>query len=115
MGGPPLHVHHAQDEWWHIMEGEYLFEVDGHQMHAGLGDVVFAPRGSRHAFQNIGSTPACSIITVVPGGLDLFFEEVLAQCPPGSTPDPEKILPLFAKYGMELLGPPLASRRRSAA
>jgi hypothetical protein len=103
MGGPPLHVHYQQDEWFHILEGEYLFEVDGHQMHAGPGNVVFAPRGSRHTFQNIDSKARRSIVTVVPGGLDLFFEEVLAVCPPGSDPDPEKIVPLFGKYGMELL------------
>ncbi len=25
MAGPPLHMHREQDEWWHILEGEYLF------------------------------------------------------------------------------------------
>ncbi len=83
-------------------------------MHAGPGDIVFAPRGSRHTFQNIGSTPARSIITVIPGGLDLFFEEVLTKCPPGSTFDLERVLPLFGKYGLELLGPTLAERKASA-
>jgi mannose-6-phosphate isomerase-like protein (cupin superfamily) len=115
MGGPPLHVHHEQDEWFHILEGEYLFEVDGSQMHAGPGDIVFAPRGSRHTFEVIGSSAGRSMITVVPGGLDLFFEEVLAVCPPGSAPDVQKILPLFGKYRMELLGPPLAERAQRVA
>ena len=113
--GPPLHLHHAQDEWWHIIEGHYLFEVDGHQMRVGPGDTVFAPRGTRHTYQNIGSTPGRTVITVVPGGLDLFFEEVRATFPPGSTPDPAKLAPLFQKYGLELLGPPMAARQATAA
>lgn len=28
MGGPPLHRHFIQDEWWYIIEGQFLFEVD---------------------------------------------------------------------------------------
>jgi mannose-6-phosphate isomerase-like protein (cupin superfamily) len=28
-GGPPLHRHFTQDEWWYILEGQFLFEVDG--------------------------------------------------------------------------------------
>jgi mannose-6-phosphate isomerase-like protein (cupin superfamily) len=114
-GGPPLHVHHEQDEWFHILEGEYMFEVDGNQLHARVGDVVFAPRGSRHTFQVIGSTPGRSTISVIPGGLDLFFEEVVALCPHGNALDIDKILPLFEKYKMELLGPPIAARAPKVA
>src|SRR6266508_917423 len=58
LGGPPVHVHHVQDEWWYILEGEYLFEVDGEEIHAGPGATVFAPHGSRHAFMNAGKGPA---------------------------------------------------------
>jgi quercetin dioxygenase-like cupin family protein len=113
--GPPLHLHHQQDEWWHILEGQYLFEVDGRQMRAGPGDTVFAPRGSRHTYQNVGSAPGRTVITVVPGGLDLFFEEVRAAFPPGSTPDLDKLVPIFQKHGLELLGPPMAARQSTAA
>ena len=55
--GPPLHLHHKQDEWWYILEGEFLFEVDGQQIHAGPGATVYAPRGSQHTFQNISNAP----------------------------------------------------------
>lgn len=27
-GGPPLHLHHYEDEWFYIIEGEYLIQVD---------------------------------------------------------------------------------------
>jgi len=113
--GPPLHLHRDQDEWWYVVEGEYRFEVDGREIIARTGDTVFAPRGSRHTFQNIGTRPGRTIATAVPGGLDLFFEELEKVAPRGTVPDLAKLLPVFEKYGMELLGPPLAARQATAA
>src|SRR5690349_11764089 len=69
LDGPPLHRHRDQDEWWYIVEGEYRFEVDGEEIYASAGATVFAPRGSRHTFQNIGSERGRTITTVVPGGV----------------------------------------------
>lgn len=110
LGGPPLHLHRDQDEWWYVLEGEFLFEVDGQEIYARAGATVFAPRGSRHTFQNIGTTPGRMITTVVPGGLDIFFEELETAAPRGTVPDPAKIVPIFEKHGLELLGPPLSAR-----
>jgi mannose-6-phosphate isomerase-like protein (cupin superfamily) len=106
--GPPLHLHREQDEWWYILDGEFRFVVDGQEIHARTGDTVFAPRGSRHTFQNVGITPGRLLGTVVPGGLDLFFEELEAAVPRGTVPDPAKLVPIFEKHGQELLGPPLS-------
>ena len=110
LSGPPLHLHRDQDEWWYVVEGEYRFVVDGQEIHAGAGATVFAPRGSRHTFQNVGTAPGRTITTVVPGGLDLFFEELETIAPRGTVPDPAKMLPIFEKYNLELLGPPLAAK-----
>ena len=108
--GPPLHLHRDQDEWWYIIEGEYRFEVDGEEIYAGAGATVFAPRGSRHTFQNIGTTPGRTVTTVVPGGLDIFFEEIETVAPRGTVPDAAQMVPIFEKHGLELLGPPLGAR-----
>jgi mannose-6-phosphate isomerase-like protein (cupin superfamily) len=105
--GPPLHRHRDQDESWYIVDGEFRFVVDEEEIYARTGDTVFAPRGSRHTFQNLGDTPGRMIATVVPGGLDLFFEELEAVVPAGAAPDASKMTPLFEKYGQEMLGPPL--------
>jgi mannose-6-phosphate isomerase-like protein (cupin superfamily) len=115
LDGPPLHLHRDQDEWWYILEGEYRFEVDGREIHAGAGATVFAPRGSRHTFQNIGTTPGRTVTTVVPGGLDLFFEELATAVPRGTVPDLARLVPIFEKHGLELLGPPLAARLDTTA
>jgi mannose-6-phosphate isomerase-like protein (cupin superfamily) len=113
--GPPLHRHPDQDEWWYIVEGEYRFEVDGQEIHASAGATVFAPRGSRHTFQNVGGRRGHTITTVVPGGVDLFFEDLEKAVPRGAIPDPARMLPVFQKYGQELLGPPLHARSVAAA
>ena len=110
LAGPPLHIHRDQDESWYILEGQYKFEVDGQEIYAGAGATVFAPRGSRHTFQNIGAAPGRMVTTVVPGGLDIFFEELEAAVPRGAAPDPAKLAPIFKKHGQELVGPPLAAK-----
>ncbi len=106
--GPPLHRHRDQDEWWYILDGEYRFEVDGREIYARAGDTVFAPRGSVHTFQNVGTRPGRTLTTVVPGGVDLFFEELEIAAPRDAVPDRSRMAAICAKYGQELLGPPLA-------
>jgi quercetin dioxygenase-like cupin family protein len=113
--GPPLHVHNTQDESWYVLDGEFLFEVDGREIYARTGDTVFAARGTCHAFQNIGTTTGRMLTTVVPGGLDVFFEELERVTVPGVEPDPARMAPLFAKHGLELAGPPLAARLVTSA
>ncbi|MEO8597678.1 MAG: cupin domain-containing protein [Candidatus Solibacter sp.] len=105
--GPPMHRHLHQDEVWHVRKGEFRFVVDGQEIHARAGDTVYGPRGVAHTFQNTGSTPGTLLTTVVPGGLDEFFEEVEMISPRGVAPDPAKLAPVLKKWGQELLGPPL--------
>ena len=109
--GPPLHRHKGQDEWWYILEGQFRFEVDGQEIYARTGDTVFAPRGSSHTFQNVGDTPGRTITTAIPGGIDVFFQEIESAAPRGSAPDPARLMPVFKKHRQELLGPPLRARR----
>src|ERR671925_118916 len=55
-GGPPLHRHSREDESFYIVEGDFVFEVDGETLPAGPGCTLFAPRGTAHTFQNVGKT-----------------------------------------------------------
>jgi mannose-6-phosphate isomerase-like protein (cupin superfamily) len=108
--GPPLHRHADQDEWWYILDGEFRFEIDGQELMARTGDTVFAPRGSVHTFQNIGSAPGRTLTTTVPGGIDVFFQELEQAAPRGAAPDPARMMPIFVRHRQELMGPPLAAR-----
>ena len=42
-GGPPLHFHYSQDEWWYVIAGEFLIKVGDETHHAKPGDCVFGP------------------------------------------------------------------------
>ena len=106
--GPPLHMHTREDESFYVVEGEYLFEIDGERIVAKAGDFLFAARGTRHCFMNTGDTNARMLVMAQPGGIDEFFED-LAQVQ--GSPAPEAVMPIFAKYGLELLGPPMAHRQ----
>jgi quercetin dioxygenase-like cupin family protein len=108
--GPPLHRHPDHDESWFILEGEYRFEVNGREIHARPGDTVFAPRGSVHTFQNVGATVGRTLTTVVPGGVDVFFEELELVAPRGAAPDMPKMLVIAERHNQQLIGPPLAAR-----
>jgi mannose-6-phosphate isomerase-like protein (cupin superfamily) len=108
--GPPLHRHLREDEFFYVLEGHYRFEVDGKTIFAGPGASVFAPRGSAHTFQNVGTTPGRMLGMTNPSGLDEFFTEVAAKTQGMKEPDVPAMMPLFQKYGVELLGPPVAAR-----
>ena len=108
--GPPLHRHTRENETFYVVEGEFLVEVDGKQFRAGAGDIAFAPRGTAHTFQNLSSKPGRMIVYAQPAGVDLFFAELSAATEGMRELDLSVIIPLFQKYGLELLGPPLAAR-----
>ena len=107
--GPPLHRHTREDESFYVLEGEYLFEVDGRRILAGPGSAVFAPRGTVHTFMNVGTTPGRMLGVMQPAGMDAFFVDMDAAVADGKAPDFEELALIFKKYGLELLGPPLAA------
>ena len=108
-GGPPLHVHHREDEFFYVLEGEVEFMVAGQRSRASAGTFAVGPRDIPHAFQNPGSTSLHMLIMVRPAGAEKFFEEASAMTAPGSPPDIAEFSALAKRYGMEILGPPLAA------
>src|ERR1700710_2701811 len=54
--GPPLH-RHREAEVFRVIEGRYLYQVDGHRFFADEGDVISIPGGAAHGFVNVTDTP----------------------------------------------------------
>jgi mannose-6-phosphate isomerase-like protein (cupin superfamily) len=52
-GGPPLHFHPEQDEWFYVLAGEFLFTMGEETIRAKAGDSVFIPRKVHHAFSKV--------------------------------------------------------------
>ncbi len=104
-GGPPRHVHSDQDEWFYVVEGRYMLEVDGQPYELGPGDSIMAPRGLPHTWALSGTEPGRMIIAFQPAGLmEKFFD---AACLLPSMATPEELRPLFEAHGMKVVGPPL--------
>jgi len=75
-GGPPLHYHYEQDEWWYILEGEFLFKVGDQTFTAKAGDSVFGPRMIPHAFSKISEDIGKMVMTFQPAGkMEQHFKE----------------------------------------
>jgi quercetin dioxygenase-like cupin family protein len=109
LGGPALHRHSREDEWFYVLDGEITTEIDGQRSVLRAGDSAFAPRGTAHAFRNFGDSPARILVMTVPGRFSRFLEEVSSLNAGRSTPDMAGTERLMNDYGMERLGPQLAA------
>ena len=99
-GGPPLHVHLYQEEWFYVMEGEVDFQVGDKRFRLGPGDSAFGPRGVPHTFSHVGATPGRMLIAFTPAGkMEQFFRTVAIPNGPGMTPE------IFASCDMKYIGP----------
>ncbi|HSM57857.1 MAG TPA: cupin domain-containing protein [Candidatus Sulfomarinibacteraceae bacterium] len=102
-GGPARHLHYAQDEWFYVLEGEFLMEVGAERTTLKAGDSVFAPRQVPHVWAHVGHGRGRILITFTPAGqMEAFFREVTkVDAMPAQDPA------LWQAHGMALLGPPL--------
>lgn len=73
-GGPPLHFHVDEDEWWYVLEGELEYFDGQTWTRVAPGGVVFSPKNSDHCFRNPGRTPARHLTFTMPGGFEKFFQ-----------------------------------------
>lgn len=54
MDGPPIHVHHADDEAWHVLEGTLRFTFADGWTDVEAGGSVLVPAGVAHTFGSTG-------------------------------------------------------------
>ncbi len=102
-GGPPCHLHYDQDEWFYVVEGEYLLEVGGERFRLKPGDSAFGPRGVPHGWTHVGDGLGRIAVTLTPAGqLEAFLRE-LSTMGRMAPQDPA----FWPPYGLELVGPPL--------
>ncbi|MBC7695206.1 MAG: cupin domain-containing protein [Burkholderiales bacterium] len=103
-GGPPLHIHPFQDEWFYIIEGEYLFQVGDYKYQMKSGDTIFLPRNIQHAFIQL-TEKGKMIVSYLPAGkMEAFFEVTNKWISP---PKREEIVKVFSDHDMKVVGAPL--------
>lgn len=108
--GPPLH-RHRETEVFYVLEGRYLFEVDGTRFIANTGDVVTAPGGSAHTFVNITDAPARQFIQILPGLDAKAFFLGLGGVMHDNKLDQDALNAFGRRWHVEFLGPPLKAQQ----
>ena len=112
--GSPLHVHHREDEWFYVLEGELTFWVGG--------ETIVAPRrrlrlrAARRRRTRSSSAPrrARFLLVTEPAGFEDFMRArgrprrrgPRSRRPPTEPPDLLPLIQLAADHGIEILGPP---------
>jgi quercetin dioxygenase-like cupin family protein len=104
-GGPPRHLHHNEDEWFYVLEGEYLAEIGSERFQLKPGDSILGPREVPHAWAFVGDSPGKLLIAFAPANkMEAFFRDNEKLHKSGEYVNDAEV---HRAYGMELLGPPI--------
>lgn len=103
-GGPPLHIHPKQDEWFYVIEGDYLFQVGEDKYGLKAGDTIFLPRNVQHAFIQLAEKGKMIVSYLPAGKMEAFFQVTDQWTTP---PSKEEIAKVFEDHEMKVVGPPL--------
>lgn len=113
-GGPGPHTHKDIQEMFYVVDGAIDFKMEEGSYTANKGSFVNIPLGGAvHSFKNTTDRVAHLLCTVVPAGLDSFFEEIGKPVKPDRFLSPKaptieelnKLKSLAEKYGQELYPP----------
>lgn len=108
---PPLHVHHHEEETFHILEGALTLFSGDQQITAAAGSTIVAPRGIPHTY--CVESPTAHWLVLTPSAefssfvADMSEPAPAADLPPRGRPvDPAALGARAAQAGIEILGPP---------
>lgn len=74
-GGPALHLHYSQEEWFYVMEGEVAFQVGDQRVKLKPGESVLAPRRVPHTFSAVGQVGRMLIAFCPAGKMEQYFKD----------------------------------------
>jgi len=113
---PPLHVHHREDESFWVLEGEVSMRCGDRTFRASAGSFVFLPRDVPHTFVVEGDRPVRMLTLLTPGGGEGVFIDGGRPAehdglPPAVPPDIDALRRVSERYGAEIVGPPMKSKK----
>ena len=105
-GGPPLHYHFEQDEYWYILKGEFFFKVGEETFKAVAGDTIFGPRNVPHTFAKTGKGEGKILMWFQPAGkMEELFQKISNGETKGMTEEQQD--KFREEHGFKRVGPPL--------
>ena len=93
-GPARLHVHHADDEAWHVLDGELTFRYADREEIARSGATVFVPAGVAHTYS--AGADARYLIILTPRLSSLVAARQ-------ADPDPAHQYEIYGRFRSELL------------
>lgn len=103
--GPPMHVHHHQEEALTVRSGRMGYQRKGEEpQYAGVGETVVFPRGESHRFWNAGTEELrCTGYVRPPDSIEYFLRGIYeAQKRSGGLrPDAFEAAYLMVRYRSE--------------
>jgi quercetin dioxygenase-like cupin family protein len=89
--GPPMHVHHLQDESFTVLEGTIGIEILGQPIqYHGAGASLTFKAGIPHRFWNAGTTPLRCTASVKPAhNFEYFITEIFESTASNAQPKPK--------------------------
>lgn len=60
--GPPEHIHPTYDEHFEVVQGEFIFRINGQEQPVKAGDRLVVPKGTPHTFRCVGSDLGAAIV-----------------------------------------------------
>jgi quercetin dioxygenase-like cupin family protein len=112
---PPLHLHVNEDEIFHILEGDFRFQIGDEERTGRAGDTVLAPKGMPHTYRVESNTGRWLTVTTHEQ-FEAFVRAITRkpdarELPPiGGPPSQEAIAALTEtarRFGIEIVGPPM--------
>jgi quercetin dioxygenase-like cupin family protein len=68
---PPLHIHHDEDEIFHVLEGEVRYRVGDQERRARVGETLLTPKGIPHTYRV--ETAEARMLTITRGEFENFI------------------------------------------
>jgi len=109
-GGPPRHLHYNEEEYFYVLEGNYVVEVAAERFELGAGDSLLAPRKVPHAWAFVGSDKGRILISFAPANKMEAYFRLINQIRAAHTyadANNKEQADLMRQYGMEMIGPPI--------
>ena len=102
---PPAHSHRDNEEIVYVLEGTLRYSVDGETRDLTLGERMYTPRGSVHAFSNPHGKTARALIILTPDIGAQYFRDVAEVANAAGGPNPAKMVEVMTRYGLVLARP----------
>ena len=99
---PPAHSHRDNEEVVYVLDGVLRYTVDGEVRDLRVGERMYTPRGSVHAFSNPHRNAARALIILTPDIGAQYFRDIAEVVSAPGGPDLGTLTKVMTLYGLVL-------------